>query len=451
MKKFLILFVGLAILGGCKKEDPQLGDPPTAEDAKFTYTTASESDNIIIFTASNDKVIAKWDFGNDTKGEGVTVRGIYPTAGTYVVTLTVFTSGGSLSSSQEIVIENDDLSLLDNPIYNALTGGVSVGTKTWVIDSVTDGHMGVGPNPSSAAGDTPEWWAAAGCDKKNTGLYNDKYVFKLDAFKFDMITNGDVYVQSAQEANFPGAYQNSGDYTAPYADRLDETWSVTEEDGINYLNVTGESFLGFYTGTNKYQIISISDDKISLRYLDASDGGLAWYLLLVPDGTITGDCGGGGGNPNPIDTTGRYSLPIDFEAMDVNFEAFGGSSDTTVDNPDTTGINKSSRVLETVHGHETWAGVFVDLKTKIDLGTQTKISVKVWAPNSGTLRIKLEDSQNSGTFVEKDVSVNSALSWEEVSIDFAGSPSNTYDRLVLFPGWGVANAGTFYLDDIKQQ
>jgi hypothetical protein len=26
-----------------------------------------------------------------------------------------------------------------------------------------------------------------------------------------------------------------------------------------------------------------------------------------------------------------------------------------------------------------------------------------------------------------------------------------FDRLVIFPGWGVANAGTFYIDDIKQQ
>ena len=40
---------------------------------------------------------------------------------------------------------------------------------------------------------------------------------------------------------------------------------------------------------------------------------------------------------------------------------------------------------------------------------------------------------------------------DEVKIDFTGEPSGTYDRLVFFPGWGVASAGTFYLDDIKQQ
>jgi hypothetical protein len=38
-----------------------------------------------------------------------------------------------------------------------------------------------------------------------------------------------------------------------------------------------------------------------------------------------------------------------------------------------------------------------------------------------------------------------------VSIDFSDAVAGKYNRLVLFPGWGVANAGTFYVDDIKQK
>ena len=172
----------------------------------------------------------------------------------------------------------------------------------------------------------------------------------------------------------------------------------------------------------------------------------------IPPGTTSidvylwGGAGGGGGSD-----TNRYDLPIDFESGNVVFEAFGGSTDTVIPNPDSSGINTSSMVLETVHGIETWAGVFVDLKTPLDFSTQTEIAVKVWAPMGVTLRIKLEDSNNSNTFVEKDVTVNLAQTWEEVSIDFAGEPSGTYDRVVFFPGWGVASAGTFYLDDITQK
>jgi hypothetical protein len=53
--------------------------------------------------------------------------------------------------------------------------------------------------------------------------------------------------------------------------------------------------------------------------------------------------------------------------------------------------------------------------------------------------------------VEVDVNVTVANSWQSISVDFAGSASGVYDRLVLFPGWNVANAGTFYIDDIIQQ
>ena len=174
-------------------------------------------------------------------------------------------------------------------------------------------------------------------------------------------------------------------------------------------------------------------------------------MRLKPVGTLVGICGAAPPPPPPTDSTDKYILPIDFELIDVNFTPFGNSTDTTVDNPDTTGVNLSKRVLETVHGNETWAGVFVDLKSQLDFSSNTEIAVKILAPNTGVLRIKLEDSNDGTIFIEKDVAVNAAQAWIEVKIDFAGEPSGTYDRLVFFPGWGVASAGTFYLDDIKQQ
>lgn len=455
MKKLVLLPVLVFALNisSCKKDDPQLGDPPTAADAEFTVQVSAENDNIIEFTAANSEVIAKWDLGNEIKAEGPNVVGLYPFAGTYTVTLTIFNSGGSISSSQEITIAKDDPTLLDVPIYNHLTGGASLGVKTWAIDSVTDGHMGVGPNPAGPAGETPEWWAAGGCDKKGVGLYDDRFTFSLIGFKFDMVTNGNIYINAAQEPFYPGAFQNLGDFTAPYDDQLEENWSVKEEEDGLYLTLTGDAFIGFVTGVRTYKVISHSDDKVVLRYLDNQDPGLAWYITLVPENTITATCddpGGGGGGGGGADTN-RYDLPIDFESGNVVFESFGGSSDTVIPNPDSSGINTSSMVLETVHGIETWAGVFVDLKTPLDFSTQTEIALKVWAPMGVTLRIKLEDSNNSNTFVEKDVTVNLAQTWEEVSIDFAGEPSGTYDRVVFFPGWGVASAGTFYLDDITQK
>jgi len=277
-----VLSIGILSLTSCKKENPQLGDAPSDEDAVFTYAPTDSSDNIIDFSATNPDMVNIWDFGNGLKGEGTNVHAIYPNAGTYTVTLTVFNKGGSNSSSQEVVIDQTDLSLLDNPYYNALTGGANgPGFKTWYIDSSETGHFGVGPDPISPLGNVPEWWSAGPNDKPGCGLYDDRYTFHLNAFKFDMVTNGDVYIHNSFEGAFPGSFQNLGDFTAPFDDQLNEQWSVVEEDGEATLTVSNNSFIGFYSGVRTYKILEISDSTMSLQYdHEPASEGLHWYLKL---------------------------------------------------------------------------------------------------------------------------------------------------------------------------
>lgn len=445
MKTLNYLFVAALMLGflSCEREDPQLGLPPSEADAAFTSTPTVANVNIIDFTASNPAVNAVWDLGNGITGTGIDITGTYPTAGTYTVTLTIFTSGGSASTTQDIVIDNTDPTLLDSPIFNALTGGPSgPGSKTWVIDSASATHFGVGPDPIGAAGDFPEYYAAAPNDKAGVGLYDDRYVFTLTDFKFDMVTNGEVYVHNTLAGDFPGSYENGGDFTAPYTDRLGESWSVVE-GADSTLTVSGTSFLGMYTGVRDYRILKVSDTALWLQYAHHA-GGLLWYLRLVPEGFVSGGGGGGGGG-------NTYSLPLDFESTQPILTTFGNSSYAYIANPDATGINTSANVLETVHGNEVWAGLFVDLDAPLDFSTNTSISVKVWAPTAGDFRMKVENSADTNDFVEIDGTVQNANTWEEITIDFSGSASGVYDRIVLFPGWNVANAGTFYLDDLIQQ
>jgi len=104
-----------------------------------------------------------------------------------------------------------------------------------------------------------------------------------------------------------------------------------------------------------------------------------------------------------------------------------------------------------VHGNETCAGLFVNLSSKLNFSSNKTITLKVWAPATGDFRIKLENSAATTQFIEKDVTVSKANEWVEISIDFSDATADVFDRLVLFPGWGVANAGTFYLDDISQK
>jgi hypothetical protein len=144
----------------------------------------------------------------------------------------------------------------------------------------------------------------------------------------------------------------------------------------------------------------------------------------------------------------QVALPIDFELNPPTFTVFGNSTYSIIANPDATGLNSSATVLETVHGNETWAGLFVELTNKLDFTNDTMIHVMVWAPTTGTMRLKLEDKANASVFWEADQPVTVASQWTQVSWNLSGA-GNLYDKVVLFPGWGVTS-GTFYLDNIAQ-
>jgi PKD repeat protein len=280
MKKYILITFSLALtILACKKENPELGDPPTIADAQFTYAPSTQSPNVIELTAANSTILCMWDFGNGVKGQGNNVTATYPYAGTYTVKLTVFNKGGSASSSKEIVIAEDDLTLLNNPYFNMLTGGVDgPGYKVWHVDSVSAAHVGVGPDPESALGATPEWWSSNPNEKPGCGLYDDRYVFHLNGFKYDMITNGDVYIHNSLSSSFPGSYENLFDYTAPFTSQLNQSWQIVEGSTVT-LSVSGNSFIGFYTGVNSYRILDMTDNTLYLQYKHHS-GGLHWYLKL---------------------------------------------------------------------------------------------------------------------------------------------------------------------------
>ena len=144
----------------------------------------------------------------------------------------------------------------------------------------------------------------------------------------------------------------------------------------------------------------------------------------------------------------QTALPIDFESTPPTFTVFGNSTYSVIANPDVSGINTSATVLETVHGNETWAGLFFDLTNKLDFTTDTVIQIMVWAPVAGTMRLKLEDKTNGAVFWEADQAITVASQWTQLTWDLSGV-GTLYDRVVLFPGWGVTS-GTYYVDNIEQ-
>jgi hypothetical protein len=437
----ILLSVQLVIIS-CKEDEPELGDPPTSEEASFTGTP-SENPNIIDFVNTSSAFLKKWEFGNGTKAEGDNVQGIYPFAGTYEVKLTIYTSGGSSVSTQEVVIDQDDPTLLDIPIYNMLTGGnASPEGKTWVVDSATAKHFGVGPNPSDPVlGDVPNYYGAGVNEKAGAGLYNDRFTFVLAGFAYNYNTKGDVFINNKYADEFPGSFANAGDFTAPFTAPTGLTWSITEESGSQYLTISTGGFIGYYSGVRKYKIISLTETKMVLRAEDLEDPGLAWYQTLIVAGT-------GGGDPEPDPTS---TLPLDFEGAKPPFNGFGGSTYDVVANPSATGVNTSAKVAQYVKGGDgNWAGIETTLATVLDFSTNTTMKMKVYSPVTGRALFKVEEVGNPDNNREVFANITQVNQWQTLTFDFSGTTSGVFKKIALFMDFDNNNGGTFYLDDIQQ-
>ena len=85
-------------------------------------------------------------------------------------------------------------------------------------------------------------------------------------------------------------------------------------------------------------------------------------------------------------------LPIDFENMHLPSTTLRHFACSCCQS-ECRGINTSGPVLEVTHGFETWGGLFVDLASTL-IFTQTNIDLKIYAPVTGTIRVKIENSSN---------------------------------------------------------
>ena len=151
--------------------------------------------------------------------------------------------------------------------------------------------------------------------------------------------------------------------------------------------------------------------------------------------------------------TGSLSLVIeDLEEVQPAFTSFGNANIAVIDNPDMSGENTTTKVVEfdKANGSETWAGAFFDITTPLDLVNYNKIKIKSWSPKAGiTVRFKIENTADNTQFYEVDAITSLENGWEELVFDLSPAEDYTYDRLVIFYDFGVTGDGTkYYFDEI---
>lgn len=292
MKRILYMFALLTLVfSACNPmEDdmPDIGAAPSASDLAIEIKPTDDPYRFTVTNNSSVTGMAQWDLGNGRITKGEEVVGYYPLPGTYTIKLTLYTKGGSTSITKELVTTETDYALFEDPFFTALSGGTeALEGKTWVMDSTTSGHFGVGP-----AGDaSPSWWAAAPLAKVGHFIYDDEFTFVLDKFVYKMNTHGKTHgkisaVDQGIAAGYYGAttwtdVANDYDVLTNDAARGAMTWMAEKVGNKYFINLSAPGAVIGYDagGERRYEVLSWTENTMHLKVIDI-DGNARFNKII---------------------------------------------------------------------------------------------------------------------------------------------------------------------------
>ncbi|HKK62805.1 MAG TPA: hypothetical protein VJ951_09600 [Bacteroidales bacterium] len=270
-------------------DEYELGVAPTADQLSFTMTQDADDEFKYVFENTTSIVgVPSWNLGGTKKtGEKVSQR--FPLPGEYEITLTYATQGGAASISKTVTTDKTDYAFLESEELSMISGGVdAIDGKTWVLDSLSAGHLGVGPVGSAGL----DWWSAAPLAKQPVGvLYDDKMTFKLVGFDFIYENHGESYVKDFRADNpaYSNGEQRDTDYKVDFTP-AEASWSLADEDGtwiLSLIPTTSPIFPIFDVGAvnNRYEVLTLEENKLELVALEGGDGN-AWHYSFIPEGYV---------------------------------------------------------------------------------------------------------------------------------------------------------------------
>lgn len=150
--------------------------------------------------------------------------------------------------------------------------------------------------------------------------------------------------------------------------------------------------------------------------------------------------------------TGGLTLPIDFESTELtySFSDFAGGVATVIDNPQSSGVNTSTKVVQMIkNSGEVFGGSTLALGGALDFGDNNGIKMKVFSNRvDAPVLFKLEGPAP----VEVTARTTVANEWEELTFSFAGLTGGTYTGITIIYDLGVMGDGsadfTLLFDDI---
>ena len=211
------------------------------------------------------------------------------------------------------------------------------------------------------------------------------------------------------------------------------------------------NFANQSTGTSALNL-AYNYDKVSIFFNFGTTGAVAGEkTYYFDDVTFVTGGGGGGGSTNPV-------LPLDFQSSTITytFTDFDGGGTTVISNPQSSGINTSSKVAKMVKSPgQPYGGSFIALDAPIDFSTNRTFKMKVYSPRVGAkVLLKVENMTDAAISFEKEVLTTTANAWEDLTFNYSAiSTTNQYQKLVFIFDNGTIGDGsanfTFLFDDVR--
>lgn len=298
-------------------------------------------------------------------------------------------------------------------------------SKTWVLDSEANGHLGCGPDQANAAG----WWAAGPNEKAGFGLYDDEITFYADGkYVFNPGADGKIYINKEVTAIGPGTTQ-SEDY--------DIDWTVQESTYTlngDVLTFPEGVVIGYVANNESvtnptYVITENTEDKLVIV---ANFSGISWQYIYKPKPDVF-----------DVDDPGNF-----WKSASVSMTYWYSPSDWSGGlNPETETLeNNGLKVVipEGIGGNE-WQGQTV-FHTDIPMSASKTYDfcVTVEADQdipAMTFKLAWEGNDNDhAAFYVNDFTVEAG---EPATFKMESVvPDVDYDKVVLFVDLGRCTAGT---------
>lgn len=291
---FTLTLVGLC---SCTEKDNQITVPSDLSlDIEIVGQSGDEphgdgSGEVKFIARANNAVSYEFELNQDTilNSSSGEVTHIFKDSGVndYQVVLRAFGAEGQSIKTTSVFTVLSRFNGLQ--IRNLITGGSS---KTWYIAAAIPAHLGVGPAIGDGM-DTPGYYAATPFEKAGDYIsacfYSSELVFSLEGqdITYELKNNGSTFFHADYAPQYGGeaGQDQCLDYNPGAAKTVKFSPAIS---GIPYgqstgveINISDDGFMGYYTGTSQYEVLTIDQTSMHVRSIMRSDPSLAWYLKFT--------------------------------------------------------------------------------------------------------------------------------------------------------------------------